>query len=67
MRKVRKVKNVLPLLNLDYRSKIFLRRWQDNDVVPLGRGNARYIITNFGDLEIDRTVILGNILYIYVK
>lgn len=67
MRKVKKIKNVLPLLNLDYRSKIFLRRWQDDAVVPLGRGNSRYIISNFGDLEIDRTVILGNILYIYVK
>ncbi len=67
MRKVRKIKNVLPLLNLQYPSKVYVKQWQDNCPVPLGIGSVRFIITRFGDCEIDKCILSSNILNVYIK
>lgn len=67
MMRVKKIKNVLPLLHFDYRCKVLVKQWQDGQPVKLGSGSVRSIIAEFGDKCIVNSMLLGNALIIYVE
>lgn len=67
-RRIKKVKNVLPLLNLDYKSVVYVKQLQDDSYyVPLGRGSVGNAIRHCGEHEIIRCEARSNMLWVYVK
>lgn len=64
---VRKIKNVLPLLHFDYRTKIVVRQWEDGVPETICKGSVRHIIAECGDCCIDKSVLIGSSLFIYVE